>query len=208
MKNSVVPFIVARHGPGARNAFLVIMLLLISNLVMAQNRFNFELRPAANYAISDLGDAQIGPGFGFEGMVNYTFEFNVGLYAGWGWNQFTADNSFAGKDVGFEETGYSFGLRYYYPITGERFRVMVGAGGLWNHIEIENSDGEIIADSEHGFGYQVEVGFPISLGNKDRWQITPGLRYRSLDRQVKLNSIITDTNLNYLSLGLGLAFKF
>ena len=41
------------------------------------------------------------------------------VYGGWDWMHFSSDNSFAGSNMDFEETGYTYGLRYQHPLRGE-----------------------------------------------------------------------------------------
>ena len=106
----------------------------------------------------------------------------------------------------FEETGYTYGLQYFVPIGATRSRVYFRGGGLWNHIEMENSSGEIVTDTGHGFGWQVETGisFPLS----ERLVLQPNVRYRSLSRDFSTGSPSAAANLNYISVGLGIGFGF
>ena len=93
-----------------------ILLLVNIQVMSAQSRWSVELRGGADFATQDLGDASLKTGFGFEGTAAYRFMPHLSGYAGWGWNQFSADRSFAGTDMQFEETGYTFGLRFLHPI--------------------------------------------------------------------------------------------
>lgn len=185
---------------------LGLFLLLNIQVMSAQNRWSVELRGGANFATRDLGDASLGTGFGFEGTAAYRFMPHVSVYAGWGWNQFSADQSFAGTDMQFEETGYTFGLRLLHPFGQSKLQYLVEGGGIFNHIEVENKAGDIIADSKHGLGWQLGAGLGIPLGN--RFQITPSVRYRSLSRDLEINEVKTTVDLNYLSVGLGFALTF
>lgn len=186
---------------------LFVMLTGFSHEGWSQKNWSLEFRPGANFPTSDLNNnTQLKTGFGLEGVISYNFMTQFGVYAGWSWNKFAADQSFSGSNMDFEETGYSYGIQYFIPIGTSDSRVFVRAGGLWNHIELENNDGELINDTGHGFGWQVETG--ISVPISERWKIQPGIRYRSLSRDFPTGSTSIEANLNYISLGLGIVYSF
>ena len=187
-------------------AALLVFLLLSSMVVQGQDRWSIEFRPGVNFPTQKLGDADLKTGFGFEGTLAYRFMPHLSVYGGWSWNRFASDQSFAGANTDFEETGYTYGLQFIHPISTSKINLLLRAGGLANHIEVENNSGEIIADSGHGFGWQAEAGVAIPLGEK--WRVQPGLRYRSLSRDIKLNGTTTAVDLNYLSVGVGIVRIF
>lgn len=177
---------------------------------MAQDRFSFEFRPGVNFPVRELGDADLKTGFGFEGVFAYQFLTHFGVYGGWGWNRFNAKQSFAGPDVDFEETGYTYGLQYMHAIGQSNVSLLARAGILSNHIEVEDSEGDIIGDSGHGFsegiGWQVEGRVAWVLG--DNWYVIPSIRYRSLPRDIKIGAANTEVVLSYLSVGVGISWIF
>jgi Outer membrane protein beta-barrel domain len=185
---------------------LGIVLITASFNAIAQKKFSFEIRPGINFATKDLGDASLKTGFGFEGAFAYKFMPHLAAYAGWSWNKFSADKSFAGNNVDFEETGYCFGLKFIHPLPNSNISYMIKAGGTYNHIETENSAGKIINDTGHGFGWQLGTGLAVPLGK--RWQLIPEVRYRSLARDIKIGDGSTSVDLNYISGGIGLSFAF
>jgi outer membrane protein W len=180
--------------------------LFITNNTQAQRNWSFEFRPAVNFATQKLGDADLKTGFGFEGTFSYKFMPHLGAYAGWSWNKFAADKSFIGNNVDFEETGYTFGLQFTHPIAKSNINYLLRGGAIYNHIETENSDGKIVNDTGHGWGWQAGAGVAIPL-NK-RFMLTPEVRYRSLSRDINFNAKITPVDLNYISFGIGLSFSF
>jgi Outer membrane protein beta-barrel domain len=182
------------------------MFFLLSFTTIAQNKWAFEIKPGINFPTKDLGDATLETGYGFEGVVSYKFMPHIAAYAGWGWNNFNSDKSFAGNNIDFTETGYSFGLQFLQPIDNAFIGYMIKAGGTYNHIEIENAGGEIINDTGHGLAWQVGVGLPIYL-NK-RLIIIPECRYRSLSRSVDINEVNTPVKLNYISASVGVSYSF
>lgn len=169
-------------------------------------RFGFELSGGASAATQKLNGASLKPGFGFEGTLHYRFMPHLGAYTGWGWNRLTSNNSFAGQDVCFEETGYVFGLQFKHPVAQSAVSYYLRAGGLYNHIETENSEGEIIHDTKHGFGYQLAGGIELNLNQK--WSLTPGLKFNSLSRETDFEGNSKPFDLKYISFRIGFVRKF
>jgi opacity protein-like surface antigen len=186
--------------------FTVIALLMIAHTTFAQRKWSFELRPGVNFATKDLGDASLKTGFGIEGSIAYQFMPQLGAYAGWGWNKFSADQSFAGSKMDFNETGYCFGLQFVRPFKNSAVSYMIKGGGIYNHIETENNAGDIINDTGHGLGWQLGAGVKIPLTM--RVFLTPEVRYRSLSRDIKTGEVNRPVDLNYVSAGVGLSFRF
>lgn len=151
---------------------------------------------------SSLGVASI-PGQG-EGIFHYRFMPHPGAYVGWGWNRHSSDNSFAGNNMDFKETGYTFGLEFQHPLSNTPVDFYIQGGDIYNHIEIENSAGDITADSDHGLGWQAKVGISFNLSS-DKWVIKPGVRYRSLSRDIEFGNTTTGIDLPYFNFGVGIS---
>jgi len=184
-------------------------ILVFTNICEAQtqNKWNINLRPAANFPTQKMGDATLSAGFGFEGTVAYWFIPNLSAYAGWGWNKFQADKSFAGNNIDVVETGYKAGLKFRHLIGTSKLQYLLSAGALYNHIEIENEDGNIVNDYKgHDLGWQAEGGIIVPLG--ERFTLTPTIRYQSLMTDVSIASTKTPVDLNYISAGLSLSYLF
>lgn len=179
-------------------ALLVLSLLLVATPSIAQDRFGIQLSIDGSMATQDIGGADLTPGFGFEANLTYRFMPHLSSYAGWGWQRFGSDDSFAGTEVDFEETGYRFGVQFVHPLGATPVDYFIRAGGMYNHIEVENGDGDITTDSGHGLGWQVGAGVSVPLGAK--WRFMPGLRYQSLSRDIEVGSFTTDADLNYAAL--------
>lgn len=184
----------------------ILIMVLFYNHSFAQNNWSLELRPGVNYATQDIADADLGLGFGGELSIAYRFMPHLAAYAGWSYNNFAVDRSFAGTDASFEETGYTFGLQFIHPIGESGIKYLVRVGGTYNHIEIENNAGDIVIDSGHGLGWQVEAGLAIPIS--DKFSLLPSVRYRSLSREITINNVSADVSLNYLSVGVGLSWAF
>ena len=182
-------------------------LALATSSVAAQERFTVELRGGLDTPTQEVGAQELETGFGFDATLRYRFMPHFSAYAGWDWIRFSPDASFAGAGMDIEETGYVFGLRFEHPFTGDSgLSGWVRAGGTYDHLEIESSDGDIIADSGHGLGWEAAAGFAIPI--TPRLSVTPGVRYRALDREVEVGATTTDVELRYFAFELGLALGF
>ncbi len=170
-----------------------------------EKRFGFEVSTGASMATKKLGGSTLNPGVGFEGIFHYRFMPHLGAYGGWGWNKFGADESFAGSNMDFEETGYVLGLQFKHPIGQRNTSYYLRAGGLYNHIELEN-DGDVTHDSKHGFGWQLAGGFDFQLGKN--WSLTPGIKFNALNRDVENEGVNVPLELNYLQVRIGILKKF
>jgi hypothetical protein len=170
-----------------------------------EKRFGFEISSGASVATKKLGGAKVNPGFGFEGIFHYRFMPHFGAYAGWGWNKFGADESFAGNNVNFEETGYVLGLQFKHLIGESKTSYYLRAGGLYNHIELEN-DGDVTHNSGHGLGWQAAGGFDFQLGKN--WSLTPGIKFNAVNRSVENEGAKVPLELNYLQVRFGILKKF
>ena len=182
-------------------ALLALSLLFAADTAIAQDRFGVGLSLDGSTATQDVGDADLSPGFGFEANLTYRFMPHLSAYAGWGWQRFGSDGSFAGAEMDFEETGYRFGLQFMHPLGSTPVDYFVRAGGIYNHIELENSDGDITADSGHGLGWQAGAGIAVPFGAK--WRFMPGLRYQSLSQDIEVGTVTTDVDLSYVALEIG-----
>ena len=175
---------------------LALLLIAAPGTIHAQSRWRFEIR-----------DAALGTGFGFEGTVGYRFQPHIWAYAGWDWHRFSDEASFAGSENDFEETGYAFGLQFEHPIgRSEAAALQLRPGGTYSHVEIENSAGDLVTDSEHGLGWETGAALAVRLANG--WQTTPGVRFRSLSRDFTVGSATTPKSLRYLAAELGVSRSF
>ncbi len=70
-------------------------LIVLFNQTYAQNKWSLEFRPGVDYATTDISNADLGIGFGLEGTIAYRFMPHLAAYAGWSYNDFAVDQSFA-----------------------------------------------------------------------------------------------------------------
>jgi opacity protein-like surface antigen len=183
---------------------LLVIGLLISSSAFAQGKWSAEFRPALSFPSEEIGSANIEIGFGFEATVGYRFMEHLHAYLGWGYNNFSIEDS----DADLDETGYTLGLQFIHPLgTSENLSYLLRAGAVYNHLEFEDSNGDLIDDSGHGLGWQLEAGIDYHFGNN--WSLRPTVRYRSLSRELKVaDEFSFDVDLNCISFGLGIAKTF
>jgi len=169
-------------------------------------RWGFEFNLGVSHATRSLAGTNLKTGMGFEGIFSYRFLPHTGVYGGWGWNKFSADQSFDGSHMDFEETGYVYGVQFNHPIENSSISYYLRVGGLYNHIEMENKSGDIIGDTGHGTGWQIAGGIELAL--TDKWNFTPGFKYNSLSRDVEINGSTYSLKHDYLSLRVGFVRNF
>lgn len=183
------------------------VLLLISSMTFAQNKWSVEFRPNLDFPTKDIGDIEPKTGFGFEVAVSYNFMEHLGAYVGWGYNTFKTTSNMTAFDNDVDMTGYTFGFQFIHPIAeGSNLSYLIRAGGIYNHLEFEDSDGDIFEDTGHGLGY--EFGLGIDYNFSETWHLRPQIGYRALSRDIDFNAIKTDVDLNYVALGIGIIKSF
>ncbi len=161
----------------------ILALTFFSNLAMAQDKFGISITPAANFPVDELGNTKLKNGFGGDATLFYNFTENLGIYGGWGWNKFSSSQSFAGSDIDFEETGYSAGIQFSQLIASTKMKLIFGAGATYRHIETQNSKGELIYDTGHGWGWEAKTGFSFPLG--EHFNLIPTVKYSELSRDIE-----------------------
>lgn len=193
----------------ARLSLLITILTVIVLNATAQNndtRWAFEISTGASFATTDIGNANLSTAPGIEAVFHYRILEHTGVYLGWGWKKFGVDQSFAGDNMDFEETGYVYGIQFKHPLANTDLSYVVRAGGIYNHVEIENSEGDIVSDTGHGLGWQVSGGFELPLGRS--WTLIPSVKYSSLGRKFDSGTDRFDSNLNYVVTQVGFSKNF
>lgn len=193
-------------------AKLILAITLITALTFtsvaqeSEKRFGIELNGDISIVSSGLIGTNLNTGLGFETLLQYRFMPFTSIYGGWGYSHFNADESFAGSDIDFEQTGYILGLQLKRSISDSPISYFVRAGLLYSHIETENNAGEIISDTGHGVGFQVAGGIEVSLGKN--WSLAPGLKFNSLSGETELEGVSYDLEHRYVSVSMGLVKRF
>ena len=107
-----------------------------------------------------------------------------------------------------EATGYCAGLRFEHPLGHTSLAYILRVGVTLEHIEVEDDEGDLVADSDHGLGFEAGVGVAVPLG--EHWRLTPGVRYRALTRELADDSPAPDVemDLKYFAFEVGVARSF
>jgi len=190
------------------NIVAIAGLLVFSALpVSAQdNRWSVEIRAGGNISTESFAEVDQKAGVGLEGSVAYRVLPNLSLYAGWDWQHRQAKDPLFGATADVEDTGYAYGVRYLFPVD-TRAKPFLRLGGLFNHVEIEDEDGTLVADSKHtGQGWEMGGGLNVTLN--DSWSLTPGVRYRRFSPDVRFGGTTTSATVAYVTLDVGVAWKF
>ena len=171
-----------------------------------EKRFGIEVNGDVSIVSSDLNGASLNTGLGFETILQYRFMPFTSVYGGWGYMHFNSNESFAGPDVDFEQTGYILGLQFKYPIGKSPVSYFARAGLLYSHIETENKNGDIISDTGHGLGWQAATGIEVSLGKN--WSLAPGIKYNWLSGETEIGGEKHQLDHRFVSARIGLIKRF
>jgi len=179
------------------------------------SRFSLEVSGDGALPVSKFRGADLDAGFGLGANVRVRVQQHLLAYAGWEWHRFATNELIVASKNDVEETGYTFGLRFEHPFRGDGTAdqgrasgvgYWVRAGGLYNHVEIENDAGTIIGDTKHGLGWELGGGLTIPM--TQRLALTPGVRYRSLTRDLTLGSSTRSATLAQVNAMVGLTIAF
>jgi hypothetical protein len=184
----------------------ILGMILIHLHSQAQDKFSLSIKAGIGVPTHELGGTELKPGFGYEGTMGYQITNFVSAYAGWSQQFFAAKGSFQGLNLDFEETGYTVGIQFTYPAQPDEVHYSLAAGILYNHIEAENADGDVVADSGHELGAQFEGTIAIPISNT--LYLIPFARYRTLDTDITIDDHTTATVLTYIGLGTGVKWTF
>ena len=170
-----------------------------------EKRFAFEVNAGPSFPTNEFVE-NIQIGFGFDFSFQYKFMPHTSIYAGWGENWLSTESMNSENNLDYEETGYALGLDFRHPMGSSNISYFVRAGALYNHIETENANGDILNDTGHGFGYQLAGGVDINLGSN--WSLTPGLKFNSLKRDSEFEGTLLKLDYQYISPRIGITKRF
>jgi hypothetical protein len=192
-----------------RGIVAAVPMILISTTALAQAgtlpRWSGELSGDAAFPTRTLAGADLSTGAGFGANVRFRLQPHLAAYAGWEWHMQQTKQLLPGQTLDLNDNGYTFGLRFEHPMAGTT-KGWLRAGGLFNHIEVERSDGQTIHDTGHGLGWEAGAGITFPLGT--RFALTPGVRYRELSRDITVGGRTRSSTLSYVATGVGISFTF
>jgi len=118
-------------------AFVIPLLIVAARPGLSQPRWSGELTGDAAFATQTLAGADLRTGGGFGVNARYRLQPHLSAYAGWEWHLQQSTELLPEQTVDLNDTGYALGFRFEHPLVSGT-AVWVRAGGLYNHIEVEN----------------------------------------------------------------------
>jgi hypothetical protein len=179
--------------------------LVGATTLQAQGPIALELRAGAAFPTADMGDATLKTGGVVEATGSIRVLPHLHAYAGWAYGQARTDRPLGGQAYDVEATGYVFGMRFLHPVAGS-VSGWVQGGGVYKHIELENSAGTVVADSGHELGWEAGAGVSVPVSRSIA--ITPGARYRTLTTDLAIGSTTREVDLSYVAAELGVSWSF
>jgi Outer membrane protein beta-barrel domain len=171
----------------------------------AEEGWQWELASDIAFPSGKLGPAKLKSGPGFDLTISYGLTPKLGSYVGWNWHRFRADSAFTGSKVDANESGLVLGMQWRDRFGQSGLDYRVRAGIVFNQIELESSSG-IISDSKHGVGWELAAALLVPLPG--HWTLTPGVRYRSLSRDITVGGQSYAVGLRYVAVGAGVSVRF
>jgi hypothetical protein len=188
-----------------RMIMVPLLLALCAGSARAQNRFALEINGGAAFPTEDLGTAALKSGFGLGFTGNVRVMPHVHLYAGWDYHRFMTDELVGSNEFDIDDTGYAFGAKFQHPMAA-KMDGWLRVGAMYNHVELEDQNGDIVSDTGHEFGWETGAGISIPLN--DRFALMPGMRYRTYGSTLTIGNTDRQIDLSYFTAELRMAFTF
>ncbi len=167
----------------------------------------FEQTGGFALATRNLGDADLGLGYGLRGTVAYEAVGPVAVYGGWSWFQFHADESFAGPDLEVDEVAVLYGVQVEHPLGPPPLPRAIGRLGLaYQRVDLESAEGGEPLESGWDTGWTLDVTVAFPLG--EHWRAGPALRYKTASPVFGEGVDRRRTDLTHLSLELAFSRRF
>jgi opacity protein-like surface antigen len=180
------------------------LLMLVSSTALTYDKVALELNSKINFTTEDIAGIDVETGYGVEFALSYNFMEQLGVYAGWGWDQYVHEASRVNSGFVFDEIGYTFGLLFTRPIgISEELSYLIKAGGIYKKVDVE-VESSISNDVDSELGW--ELGLGIQYEFAESWLLHPMVGYHSLTSNVDESSY--DFKIINISFGLGIAKSF
>lgn len=181
------------------------LLAACTTAAQAQGPVSLEIRGGAAIPTREFAGVDLKVGGGAEAIVGVRVMEHLSVYGGWGWYQMTTDEPLLGRKYDVENNGYAFGAQFTHPVVN-RVSGWVRAGGLYNHLEIEEDDVDGSIDSGHELGWEAGAGLSIPIGRS--LSLTPGARYRTFSGDLTVGETKVPFDMSYAMAEIGLRWTF
>lgn len=180
--------------------------LSVSAAAHADEGWHWELAADVAFPTGKFGPSRLKNGFGVDAVIAYGFTPQFASYFGWNWHTFRTDSALTGARVDLNESGFVLGLQWRDRLPQTRLDYRIRGGILINQFELEDGKKTSIAESGYGFGWELGAAVLLPIGGK--WTLTPGVKLRSLSRDLRLQGQTQSLALRYLTLGAGVSLQF
>jgi opacity protein-like surface antigen len=163
--------------------------------------FSVELRAGAALPTGDFGEG-LNTGWTAGLTAQYNFTPMIGVYGGYSFTSFGADEEEVGEDedVNINDRGFNAGLRASFAPMAAGLSPWIKGGLVYNELEFEVDGESLTSDSKLGF----EVGGGLAFPLGPRISITPGVTYTAysfddedLDLDLDVSHVKIDIGLNF-----------
>jgi hypothetical protein len=162
-----------------RAAGLTTLLIVTTFCVaQAQSRLALELRAGPAFPTADMSTPTFHTGAGFGAALNFQVLPAILFYAGWDWHHFAFDKPFSGNEYEAADSGYTVCVQFQRPMAGA-LASWIRAGVIYNHIEVENPEGSIVAGSGDELGWEVRRGSRASRSELSSCRARGVMEFRS-----------------------------
>lgn len=110
-----------------------------------------------------LGLSKLNNGLGFDATISYGMTPKIGTCFGCNWHHFRADSALTGSRVDVNESGFVLGMQWRDRLAQTGFDYRLRGGIIVNHLEIEDGNSAIIADSGHSIGWELGVALLVQF---------------------------------------------
>ena len=172
-----------------------------------QGPWGIEMRVGRSATTQNFSGEDLDYGLGFEFRGTYRLSRVLGLYAGASIDLFDANKDFTGRDNALADLGYIAGLTVDGNFGASRVGWRLHGGANYGEIKVYEDDNDSnVGATGHKLGWELGAAITIALPNK--WELSPGITYRSRSATLRLNGVDRDADLEYYRLGIGFGRRF
>lgn len=162
-----------------------------------------EVRGDAAFPVGDFADGEVENGIGFTASAALQLVPGFAAYGSYSRTEFSANDLVGGGDNDVLDQGWAAGLTASLGGAPGRATPFVGAGLLFHELEVNE-----VEQGDAKMGFEVGAGIAVPLGPRVR--VTPAVGYRqyNLEDTTAGGLITANSNVSYLTAGVGLNISF